>query len=362
MSNYFAQLNYTLANEDTSLELGVLPEDPGHVCSIASSGSRVLPLFAKGPRRMTCVDISPVQLKLTELRIESARQLEHGEFLAFWGYPPRQHTTPAARQALFQGLELRPELEAFWREWFTAQSWGSVLYHGRWEGTFRRLSQVVRRVAGRRAVELFRPTTLAEARDFVRQRFPRRRWLLCVLFLGNAKVFNALLYKRSFPQKNLGQSFFSFYRDTFDRLFAQGPARESFFLQLMILGELRFPEGNPIECQPELFARIKAGIEGAEIDYREVDLTDPAIELAEPVDFLSFSDVPSYFSGELERDYLQRLREKLAPGGRVVLRYYIHVPEGTRREGFEDLRDDYRDLIEAEKVGVYSFDILRRSP
>lgn len=361
MSDYFAQLNYTLANEDTAVELGVLPDEPGHVCAISGSGGRVLPLFAKQPRRVTCVDISPIQLKLTELRVESVRQLEHPDFLAFWGYPPSHQTSPARRRELYAKLELRPELRTFWEEWFTAHGWESLLLVGRWEHTFCRLSKVVRRVIGRGAEELFVPTTHEEFRAYFERRFPYRRWLLCILLLGNATVFNALLYKRSFPKKNIGQSFFGFYRRCFDTLFSLGPARESFFLQLVMLGELRYPEGNPLECQPELFAQIKEGIAGAEVEYLEADLTQPDLSLEEPIDFLSFSDVPSYFSGDLERDYLQRLRQHLAPEGVVVLRYYIHVPEGTRKEGFVDLAADYRDLIAREKVGVYSFDVLRRT-
>lgn len=361
MSDYFAQLNYTLANEDTAVELGVLEESVGHVCAIAGSGGRVLPLFAKNPRRMTCVDISPIQLKLTELRVETARHLEHEEFLAFWGYPPGQETSPDERQALFAKLELRPELAAFWREWFAAHGWECMLYEGRWEKTFVRLSKTVGRVLGRGAEDLFQAKSSQEFATYLKERFPYRRWLLCLLFLGNATVFNALLYKSSFPKKNLPETFFGFYRRCFDRLFTLGPARESFFLQLLMLGELRYPEGNPLECQPELFAKVKEGIQGAQIEFLEADLTSSEVVLAEPIDFLSFSDVASYFSGELEREYLQRLRDRLADGGVVVLRYYIHVPEGTRKQGFTDLSEDYRELTARERVGVYKFDVLRRT-
>ena len=48
---YFNQLNYTLGNEDTSLELAILPERVGHVFSVAGSGGRVVPLLAKFPRK-----------------------------------------------------------------------------------------------------------------------------------------------------------------------------------------------------------------------------------------------------------------------------------------------------------------------
>ena len=84
---YFDDLNYTLGNEDSSLEYNLLPKDTKHVLAIAGSGSRILPLLAKHPKKLTCIDTSSLQLYLTELRIETLRSLEYDKFLAFWGYP-----------------------------------------------------------------------------------------------------------------------------------------------------------------------------------------------------------------------------------------------------------------------------------
>jgi len=68
--------------------------------------------------------------------------------------------------------------------------------------------------------------------------------------LGNAAVFNALLYKGHFPKKNIPGSILSFYDDAFTRLFSQGPARENFFLQMVFFGELKYAEGNPSSAIP----------------------------------------------------------------------------------------------------------------
>ena len=55
---YFNSLNYTIGNEDASLELAVLPEKAQHVFTVAGSGSRIIPLLSKNPLRLTCVDSS----------------------------------------------------------------------------------------------------------------------------------------------------------------------------------------------------------------------------------------------------------------------------------------------------------------
>src|SRR5690348_8215276 len=89
---YFDSLNYTLGNEDTALEYDLLPPTVSHLYAVAGSGSRVLPLMAKKPKKVTCVDTSRNQLYLTELRIVSLKTLTYAEFLGFWGYPTNKST------------------------------------------------------------------------------------------------------------------------------------------------------------------------------------------------------------------------------------------------------------------------------
>lgn len=91
-------LNYTLANEDTGFEYSFLKPDSEHIVSVAGSGSRVFPFLAKNPKKVSCIDLSLNQLRLTELRVESTRLLSFAEFQAFWGY----HTcSTIRRQQLF---------------------------------------------------------------------------------------------------------------------------------------------------------------------------------------------------------------------------------------------------------------------
>src|SRR3954465_15129773 len=112
-SAYFNKLNYTLANEDTPMEYGILPEHQMHVMSVAGSGGRILPLLAKYPKIVTCVDVSQEQIYLCEMRFESLRVLSHSEFLAFWGYPPSL-AKPKERKELFERLKLsQPAREFF---------------------------------------------------------------------------------------------------------------------------------------------------------------------------------------------------------------------------------------------------------
>lgn len=360
-ARYFSELNYTLANEDTALELAVLPERVGHVLAVAGSGSRVLPLLAKAPKLLTCVDLSAAQLMLVELRVESLRALDHDGFLAFWGYPPRV-AEPAERRAAFRRLALTDATRAFFQGAFDELEFAPLLYRGRWERTFQKLCKVTKFLCGDRGARLFDARTDDDYRHYLETEFPRRAFSGVLLVVGNAAVFNALLYKGDFPTKNIPGSHFSFYRAVFDRLFAQGPARENFFLQLCFFGEVRFAEGCPVECRADVFAKAKAALGKTKVRYEQGDVLARVQQSDEPIDFLSLSDVPSYWSGPRERSFLQDARGSLADGAHVVVRSYLHIPRGLRRDGYVDVTSDYHEAIAREKMQVYSVEVVRRRP
>ena len=360
--SYFNKLNYTLANEDTALELGVLPERTRHVVAIAGSGARVLPLFASGPEIVTCSDRSPAQLALTQLRVESVRALDQQDFLTFWGYPTREgiRLRPEERQAIFDSLPLSDEARAALRPHFEAAAWDSILYSGSWETAMASLARMVTRVMGKKARAFFECRTPAEASSFLAASFPHARWSLLVALLGNASVFNALLYKGRHPRKNVRETYYGYYRRSFDRLFRQAPARQNFFLQLIMLGRLEFTEGLPLEADPAIFDAMKAGIRAAEIRYVEGDVLD-TLALARPaVGLVSLSDVGSYFDRRTESGFLQRLGPGLEPAGRVVCRYYFRIPENLDTAGFEDATGEFSDLIAAERTQVYRIHVWKR--
>jgi len=341
------------------VEWAVLPEGVGRVLCVAGCGSRVLPLLARKPARVVCADISASQLWMTELRVEAARALNHAEYLQFFGYPPNPGS-PEQRRRLFHRLALSDEARAYWLDVFDHRDWQTVLYDGRWERTFRKLSRINAMLTGGRGRALFEARTREQHREYMRERFPRRAWLMVLLLLGNPLVFNLMLYKGDFPRKNIEETPFSFYCRAFDRLFSLGPARENFFLQIVFWGELRFAEGNPIECDPGVFAKIQEALGSATIDYRLGDILEIAHREGGHFDFVSLSDVPSYFVPPREQTYLQDLRPALSSRARVVLRYYLRRPERAEKRGYGNLTERYASAIAAEKVGVYDIEVLEK--
>jgi S-adenosylmethionine-diacylglycerol 3-amino-3-carboxypropyl transferase len=208
---------------------------------------------------------------------------------------------------------------------------------------------------------VFNCLTMDEQKKYLAEKFPWKRWSTVLFFLSSATVFNALLYGGKFPKPNVTDNMFRFYRESFQKLFSEGLARENFFLQLCFFGKIAFPEGVPIEAEKSVFKQMKLGATSCQVDFIQGDLIDTIRELGSGIDFISLSDVPSYFMGDREKYFMQQIRPSLKKGGMVVLRSYRHRPEGMMLDGWEDLTPIWHDRIQKEKVGVYIIEVFRKA-
>ena len=358
---YFNSLNYTIGNEDASVELAVMPENARHVFVIAGSGSRIIPLLSKRPQYITCVDSSLEQLSLAELRIASLRALEHQSFMAFWGYPSHS-MTPSERRIAFESLKMSDQTKQIAGLLFEKHNWGPLLYAGKWEQTFRKLSWVNRLIVGNKGIGVFSCQTKDEQTNYLEVKFPRKAWSLAVFLLGNAVIFNTLLYKGNLPQKNISKSIsmHAFYLERFKYLFEQDIARRNYFLQLLFFGKLQFPEGLPIECDPDIFLKAKRGLQKTKIVYICGDVIEEAKHTPAPIDFLSLSDVPSYFRPPREQTFLQEIKNVMSPRGIAVNRYYLRIPEHLDTNGYQDITLNFKEAISKEKIQMYSFGVYQK--
>jgi len=360
---YFQALNYTLGNEDTRFEVELLKRvNKKHLLSIAGCGSRVLPLLATYPKTVTILDISEPQLLLTRLRLETIRQFEHEDFLCFWGFPPyAAYDFAEKRKKLFFEMDLDREIRDFFFQILSEVHWESLLYLGGWERTFVALSKVVQALLGSHGQKLFSFTQIHEQRQYVENHFPHHRWKAIIFGLGNRAVFNALLYKGDFIKKNVSESHFEYYFQGLERLMTTQLARESFFLSLCFFGKIIHPDGNTIEAEKENFNLCKeALLESPQISFLQHDLHSAINTLGdEQIDFASLSDVPSYFSGDEERNFLQHLRPKMMNDGIVVLRYYLREAIADE-SGFVDITPQFSDLIAQERVQMYRIKVLQK--
>jgi len=206
---------------------------------------------------------------------------------------------------------------------------------------------------------IFECVSMEEQKEYYCRRFPKLAWNLVVMLLGNASVFNSLLYSGHFPKKNIPESFFGFYKRAFERVFSNTLLRENYFMQILFFGRVMYPEGPPVEADKEVWHKAKSALEQVELRYIKGNILEVVSSSDVPVDFLSISDVPSYFDAQTGREYLQRIKKAMNSGGKVVVRNYIHVPEGTDLSGYEVVTSKYRDAINKEKTQVYLVEVYK---
>ncbi len=362
---YFSDLNYSLANEDTRLELEICRRyRPKSILSICGSGGRFLPLLAAEPKAITAVDLAPQQLWLAELRKMSILHFDFQSFLLFWGFPPYSvDENRERRRELYESLTLSGDCRKYFDEAFARINYKGLLYEGKWEKTIAFVPNLLRKVVGTAYDELFDFRTQKEQDAFIEEKLKSPIWKsvpkATLLIFGNAAFFNALLYRGHFVKKNKDISYYQFYRQTFLRLFKNGLARDNFFMQLVFFGQIKHPEGVTIEAHEDVFLACKRQLEKkASINLVQANVIDYAKSTKERFDFVSLSDVPSYFSGDTEKNYLQDLRQCLNPGALVVLRSYLRIPEGTIMTGYTEVTPRYQDLIALEKVQVYDIQVF----
>lgn len=364
---YFKSLNYSLANEDTWPEVRIVQKiKPKKILSVAGSGGRALPLLASNPEELICIDLSQEQLGLVNLRQESIKKLTLDEFLLFWGYPPYNiEKYRTKRKEIFGSFHLKDEEKAYFENLFSELQWDSILYSGKWEKTFRLFSNVPRLLIGNKTFDKLREfSDLESQKKYIQTNFPHLRWKMVLKILGNATVFNALLYKGHFVEKNTPGTHYDYYLNAFKRIFSQTLIKDNFFAQLCFFGEIISPEAIPVEGHKENFEAMKDWLlknHSAKLmmgDILRLIANDSSIK---DIDYLSFSDVPSYFRGDIEIDFLQTVRPKLAPGGVVVVRNYLRMPEGTNVSGYKDVTEEYIHEFFDEKVQMYMIKVYQKS-
>ena len=357
-ANYFKGLNYTLGNEDTSVEIALVKHfHSKRIFSICGSGGRSLPLLSQDVELLALSDLSIHQLYLAEMRLASYMELKYEDFLNFWGYFPyneKDHTT--LRKKIFESLTLSTNARDFFKNVFMEINYHSPLYLGKWERTFNILANINKFFLGLDFDRIMHFDNLSDQKEYYKNNFPMVRWKMVIFLLGNKSLFNALLYKGDFIEKNSPLSHFDYYFKAFERLFTSDIAAKSFFLNLCFYGRINSYAGLPIEATEDSLNRIKKT--KAIVNYLNEDFVSHLAKGENQYDFLSLSDVPSYFKGDTERDFLQMIRPSLLKGAIVVVRYYLRKAV-CDISGYKEISSNFSNLFDQEKVQMYDISIYQ---
>lgn len=360
---YFSDLNYTLSNEDTRIELELMPQNADKIFAICGSGARVLPLMTKNPKHIDVVDMAEPQLKFCELRLQAMRDLAYDQYLYFMGYrgaPQTGDENTVTREELFQKIQLRPEIQKYWLERKAQWSLHGFIYTGKWEGHFQKLGKIFREYLKCDFTKIFEAQTLEEQRELYQKHWPHVRWKSFIRVAASEYVFNKFLYKGHFSgadEKRTDQRPpYQMIMEEFERLFQTQLARRNYFMQVLFLGRIRYEEGLPIEAHEAVFQKIKKST--TTLSYTLGDLTKVLRE--NTYDFVSLSDTISYLTDEDANQILQRM-PNVKSGSRVVIRAFLRAPKALDAKGWKILTEKEKWSHAVDGTGVYTFHIFEKA-
>jgi S-adenosylmethionine-diacylglycerol 3-amino-3-carboxypropyl transferase len=351
MAEYFTDLNYSLSNEDTTVEKQILSDlklPSKRVFAICGAGSRVLPLLRPDVSYIKVVDMSDDQLRLLRLRLASVKSLTYENFLSFWGYK----NPNISRLEILKTIDLTESDRNYWLA--NSNKWqNGFLFSGRWESYLRTLGVLFRLFFRAKFESLFNCENLQARQEWYVQNFPALRLKVFLRIFASPLFFNLFLYKGRFAQSQ--ESFAEFLMRVFKIILIEKDPKKSFFAQMLFLGDLRYSEGWPLETHKSVFDSAKNFT--GQIELIKGDLIQE-LKDKQNFDFLSLSDVASYLNSEQLQALESSMMKSLNLGGISIIRSFRRHPEfsnkykSSRQSSLEDW------AMSVDSIGVYKFHIF----
>jgi S-adenosylmethionine-diacylglycerol 3-amino-3-carboxypropyl transferase len=353
MPSFFETLNYASVNEDWRSEAAALrlgPEDA--VVCITGSGERPLDLLATAPARVVSIDRNPAQNHLLALKVAAMRRLSYRAYSEFLGLGPAE---PGERRRVFGELaaDLAAPSRRFWERHLRRIGAG-VVYEGRWERYYRRISAVARLLRPRLVARLFAFEDLEEQRRFLRETWDTFAWrrtydLFCSPLFSRLFLGDPAYYARAAVRVG---------RYLYERMLASLSrylARENFMVSLVLRGVLT-PFDLPPYLHPDGFEVIRSRLHHLEIVTGDLEAH---LRSSPPGSFdaFSLSDVPSFLDPPAWEGLLDAVLGAASPGARFCIRQFLTrhaVPERLARGLVRDAALEKR-LAEEDRAFAYEF-------
>jgi S-adenosylmethionine:diacylglycerol 3-amino-3-carboxypropyl transferase len=357
---YFNDFNYSLANEDTWVELNLAKPNLESIFAVCGSGSRSVPLLSLNPKELHVTDLSLNQLRLFQLRLAAIKNLDYEEYLFFLGYLKSLEKTNSSveRIRLFERLQLSSLEKEYWRQRQDIWSPNGFIYLGRWEKHFMMLGRVFQQLSFSDLKPIFAANSLAEQKELVKKHWPKSLFKLYTKLVLNSYVSNKLLYKGAYAgsdkrrTSSMTPSELIFHE--FNDLFENTWVRSNYFLQLIFLNEIHFAEAYPAEANKDIFNKVK--MSQTKVFYHEKNLLDLAKE--KPHNFYSLSDTFSYLSNEQAQGFFKNL-PNLDSQTKIVIRSFMREPTFQVDSNWAVLEDEMKKAKALDCTRMYDFKILK---
>ena len=348
-TSFDRSLNYSSVNEDWDTELRALDAGASDVVlCVTGSGARPLALLARTEATVVAIDRSPAQNHLLRLLLAAAGCLEPADALGWMGVRAADRRWRLGTYDRILAPRLPPETREWWARRTSALA-GGVVYAGRWERHFRRVSHLARRIWP--VDVLFSFDDLDEQRHWLERHWDDWRWQAAWRIVCDPR-FSRVVFGDPAFHGPLSVEPGRYIRDRMRRCLETHLARDSFMVSLVLRGEL-----PACDLPPHLTEAGLEAIRERRDRLRVVD-DDVAAHLdAGPQRYTRFSlsDVPSYLDAEGTARLWRSVLRAAEPGARVVVREFLRrhpIPAGLplRREtGLED------ELARIDRSFAYDF-------
>lgn len=317
--------DFGISQDDPATELKALNLKPSdRVLCVASAGEIPLELLVNSNEsiEIDAVDISELQLYLSNLKLQAAIELEGKDAASFLGYLPADQSN---RKQWFNRIQnsLSEKEVRFWTDNPKIYDKGPVQY-GRYETYIARFAPVGRLLLGGREklMGLFDCTDAKQQKEYFDEVLKTR--LLSILF---KLVFHRRLYRNRgiseqglihMGEQNMGVRFFHKFRS----FCTNTPSRENWYLQFMLFNRVLFEEALPDYLRARGKERLKTGSQ--RLRFIKKSFTD-MIEESPPGHYnkFAFSNISDWLTGNEVMHLMDLISRSSGPNAGGLIRY-IH--------------------------------------
>lgn len=348
MGHFFKKLKYSYSNEDSSVERASAVHFQS-ILSIAGSGSRAFSLVHPKLKKLVIVDSSPAQIEYTKFKWELIQKMNYSTYLKFMGY---HKATLDERLDYIEKVELSLPSIQYYRAIPENSLEEGIVFSGRWES---------------RLISLWKflmTLTIHDFRDNFNEpgesqiHWPARRLRVLLGLAFNPLALNQFLFsaRNSNRQNKSQQSVPEFFLQNIEHAFLKSDPKNSFFHQMLFLGQIEYPQGHPIEISEEIFNSIKNYT--GNVEFHVMDIVDAVKSF--DFEFGSFSRVPSTLSGAQLESFESALVAKLKKGCRkVIMRSFCYEHRIVNEELRHKLNPGAAEFARhQDSTGLYRFQII----
>lgn len=341
-------LRYANCWEDADILLQGLSLSPGKkILCIASGGDNALALLSASPQTVRAIDLSPVQLYVTELKQVAFSLFDHPTILVLLGVTD---ATSNDRMQLYHQLapNLSPPARSFWDNhgsWFEK----GIIHQGKFEKYFSFFRRYLLPFVHSRATvgKLFSTADIHEQERFYQTKWKSKRWQLLMNFFFSKRVMGR--YGRD-PEflKHVKIPVGEYIRSKAEKHLTSTLPKENHFLDMIFNGNYRYR--LPFYLRHENFESIKSNINKLSLS---LESAEDAIQ-KEQFDCYALSNIFEYVSLESFNAFALKAALNIPVGGKLAY-WNLMAPRSFAQAapGFFKTDKDLSEKLSAQDKGFF---------